>query len=79
MSTQCKGCGASVKRSGLYPHFQRSRNPLCELYRLQLDEGALLPRGDSLRDASEAIVGSGDEPESETSGVMKAMLERQST
>ena len=41
MSTRCKGCNASFKRSGLYPHFQLSRNPQCELYRLELDGGEL--------------------------------------
>ena len=41
MSTRCKGCKASFKRSGLYPHFQLSRNPRCELYRLELDGGEL--------------------------------------
>ena len=37
MSSRCKGCNVSFKRSGLYPHFQLSRNPECQLYRLELD------------------------------------------
>jgi Zn-finger nucleic acid-binding protein len=41
MSTRCKGCNASFKRSGLYPHFRLSRNPQCELYCLELDGGEL--------------------------------------
>ncbi|KAH9020914.1 hypothetical protein EDB84DRAFT_1441645 [Lactarius hengduanensis] len=54
MSTQCEGCSAIVKRSGLYPHIQQSRNPQCELYRVKLDDGALLPDNDSDTAASTA-------------------------
>ena len=47
MSTRCKGCDAVIKCSGLYPHLRQSRNPLCELYRRQLDEGVLFPEDGS--------------------------------
>jgi hypothetical protein len=43
MSTLCQGCETVFKRSGLYSHFEHSRNPQCELYRRKLDEATLLP------------------------------------
>jgi hypothetical protein len=79
MSTLCKGCNAVVKRSGLYPHFQRSRNPQCELYRCKLDEGALLPDNDSDTAASQAQahvqVASTERSESETAAITECQSE----
>ncbi|KAF8262183.1 hypothetical protein EI94DRAFT_1773259 [Lactarius quietus] len=49
MSTLCEGCGTDVKCSGLYPHFQRSHNPLCKSYQVSLDGGTLPP------DSEEAV------------------------
>jgi hypothetical protein len=75
MSTLCKGCNAIVKRSGLYPHLQHSRNPKCELYHRELDEGALLPNNDSNTTASQAQahVANTEETESEMAVIMECL------
>src|SRR6266702_699949 len=54
MSTQCKGCNAIIKRSGLYQHIKKSHNPQCELCRSKLDDGILLPNNDGDMAASAA-------------------------
>jgi hypothetical protein len=82
MSTLCKGCGTVVKRSGLYPHFQKSRNPLCESYRVKLDGGTLLLNNESGEHdvaASGAHVFNTEEGDMVSeSGVENLMTERQS-
>ena len=81
MSTLCKGCGTIVKRSGLYPHFQQSRNPLCESYRVKLEGGTLLLNNEHDVAASGAHVLAANTEEGDMvseSGVENLMTERQS-
>ena len=77
MSIRCKGCDAIVKRSGLYPHMRHSRNPQCELYRRQMDDG-LLFSNDGSNTATSAQVQVVDTKRSKGERGMDAIMECQS-